>query len=147
MWWNQNPIRFGREVDQLRNSYPEVRIVRGQVPRKFCLACSGNGKTSVPHLAVFAHVVTRLGNRYPIILAYPCNFPNRIPSVWPLEELRPKSPVHQYSDGRLCLTGNEYDGTTTGNVVLGWTYAWLNCYDIWKKTGKFPNTNYGRHRV
>jgi len=147
MWWDQNPNRFAKEINQLRDAFPGVQVVRSQVPSAYCPNCGGYGKTSEAHLAVFAQAVTRLGQRYPIILVYPCNFPNRIPSVWPLEELRPRPPVHQYSDGRLCLTANEYDATITGAVVLNWAYGWLNCYDIWKKTGTFPSANYGRHRL
>jgi hypothetical protein len=147
MWWNLYQDRYAKEVEQLRRHSPGIQIFRSQVPGRFCPSCTASPNTAVPHLAVYARISTRVGRHYPIIMVYSCNFPNRIPGVWTLNALDPRPPAHQYSDGRLCLTGNEFKGSVTGSIVLGWAYGWLNCYDIWRKTGKFPERNYGRHRV
>lgn len=147
MWWEQDPERATLELIQLRKNYPAVQIVQARLPSKYCPVCQDRGQQHKVHLAVFARMQTPIGAEYPIVMVYPCDFPNRIPAVWPLVALNPRPPTHQFSNGRLCLTANEYNPAVTGCTVLGWTYDFLTCYDTWRLTGTFPPTNYGRHRV
>lgn len=147
MWWEEYPIRYRKEVDLIRRHHPGVNLVLSQVPQKYCPVCSESIQPARLHLAGLAKVTTRLGSSYPIIMVYPCNFPNRLPGVWPLRDLNPRPGHHQYANERLCLTENENDPAIYGSHVLTWAFGWLNCYDIWRKTGNFPATNYGKHRV
>jgi hypothetical protein len=119
MWWNLHQARYAKEVEQLRRNSPGIQIFRSPVPGRYCPSCNGSPNTAAPHLAVYARICTRVGRHYPVILVYPCNFPNRIPGVWPLSALDPQPPVHQYSDGRLCLTSNEHQGNSHGQRGAG----------------------------
>lgn len=147
MWWQNYPTRLAQEHKAIWKYYPGVRVSLGNIPAKYCLTCWEDENPTPSHIAVFANIVTRTGCGYPVVMVYPCNYPNRIPSVWPLKDVEPHPPVHCYGDGRLCLTENEYDTDVTGLIVLGWAFGWFNCYDIWLRTGKFPEHNYGKIRV
>lgn len=144
-WWDSHPQRLAEECSRIRRNHPQARIAYARLHVRYCPICREGKREGRLHLAVFALLRTRLGGAYAVMMAYPCDFPNRLPGVWPREPLRPPPPAHQYSDGRLCLTSNEYDPGVTGSVVLGWAYGWLTCYEIWKKTGVFPPRNFGRH--
>lgn len=143
-WIMRNTHRYQQELASLRREYPAAQIVKARNTSRFCTKCSGSGSNE--HLAVIASFATQFGHTYTAILVYPCDFPNRIPAVFPLRPLRNGTP-HQFSDGRLCLTANEYDSVVTGAQVLGMAYGWFTCYDIWSITGKFPSRNYGEHTV
>jgi hypothetical protein len=147
MWWDDKPERFNQEVRMLRQNFPGVKIVMTPAARRYCTSCGILFNEKGKHLAVFAEVFTRLGCAYPIVMVYPCSFPRRVPAVWLLNELKPAPPAHQYVGGRLCLTANESQPNLQGSTVLGWAFGWLNCYDIWRKTGVFPASNHGRHKV
>ena len=143
-WMSRFGRRFQNEIDTIQDVYPGARILRAAKASRYCLTCNGIGSND--HLVVVATIVTKIGQKYPVLMVYPCEFPNRIPAVYPLRPLKPNTP-HQYFDNRICLTSNEYDNSVTGAQVLGMAYGWFTCYDIWSKTGKFPPNNYGKHRV
>lgn len=146
MWWDDYPKRLNKEINALNKNYPGLSLVLSGHPSSHCTYC-GAINAENKHFVVFAEIETRLGCQYPVEMIYPCNFPNHIPSVWLKKALDPKAPSHQYRDGRLCLTDKEVNPAISGVMVLTWAYGWLNCYDIWRKTGHFPSKNYGRHRV
>lgn len=154
MWWQTYPKRYAYECRQMEQYFPAASVVHGEIPGRYCPACvrlpdqgAIVGGKNPPHLAVFARMVTPLGRVYPVILVYPCTFPNRIPGVWPLEPLYPQPPSHQFADGRLCLVGTEANPALSGVTILSWAFGWLTCYDIWRTTGVFLPGNYGQHNV
>ena len=143
-WMMRYPNRYLQEIAGIRTAYPQARVLKSPNMSKYCLTCNGRGHNE--NLAVIATLVTPAGHAYPVIMVYPCEFPNRLPGVWPLKALHDGTP-HQFSDKRICLTGNEHDNRVTGAQMLGLAYGWFLCYDIWCKTGKFPENNYGKHRI
>lgn len=143
-WIARNSNRYQREIAAIRKEFPYAQIVRAKNTSQYCPICHGTGSSE--HLAVIANFTTQLGHSYLAIMVYPCDFPNRIPGVWPLRPLRLGTP-HQYLDNRICLTANEYDSNITGAQVLGMAFGWFTCYDIWLIKGVFPPNNYGKHRV
>jgi hypothetical protein len=146
MWdWTQiYARRYQKEVAGVRKEYPAARILRVGNTAHYCLSCDGIGFRE--HLIVLAVCTTSFGESYPIVMAYSCEFPNRMPGVWPLRSLHQGAP-HQYMDHRICLTCHEYDNSVTGAQVLGMAFGWFTCYDIWLRTGIFPPDNYGKHRI
>ena len=146
MWWKQHSRRYRKEIGDLRRHHPQAKIVAGPHLSRYCPTCKGVINPAEQHLAVLATISTRLGRSYPIIMVYPCDFPYRVPGVWSLQPLRPRPP-HIFADDRLCLTVDESAVDVTGSVVLTWAFDYFTCYDIWCKSGTFPSTNYGKHRV
>lgn len=146
MWWQQQARRLNDELAALQELYPQARYQAVKIPAGRCLTCREAGEPG-KHLAVFATIETFSGGRYPVGMVYPCNFPQRMPAVWFDPPLDPRPPKHLYADGRPCLTVNEYDPAITGVITLGWTHGWLNCYEIWRRTGIFPDQNHGGTRL
>ena len=146
MWWQEYSQRAKKEVYELAQRYPTAQVSQTRLSSQYCPICQSRGKEE-EHLAAFVHLRTPVDAKYSVVMVYSCDFPHRIPAVWPMEALRPQPPDHQYSGGRLCLTTNEHDPAVTGSIVMEWAHDWLTCYDVWRLTGTFPPRNYGRHRV
>ena len=147
MWWDKRYDRYQKEVNALRGNFPAVQLQFAALKREYCPVCQSSSGAIPVHLTALMSLTTRVGRIYPVMMVYPCDFPYRIPQVWPTRPLDPRPPAHMYGDGRLCLTSNDFDPQITGSQVLSWTYGWLNCYDIWLRTGTFPPRNYGIVRV
>lgn len=147
MWWKKYAERAVKELEEIRNRFPAAQLVKAPLKHKYCPACRTANQNDAPHLSVLVRMRTPTGGEFPMVMVYPCNFPNRIPVVYLLITLDPKPPRHQFSDGRLCLTGNEHNPRIGGAVVLDWAHDWVLCYEVWKLTGSFPSSNNGRHRV
>ncbi|HRV99620.1 MAG TPA: hypothetical protein P5201_13565 [Aminobacteriaceae bacterium] len=87
---------------------------------------------------------TNFGSVYSVAVVYPENFPyGQIKAYIP--ELIGVSTPHKYVDGHLCLYSNDHGGggegfgkETTAATVVGWTAAWLNAWEVYKRTKEWP---------
>ncbi len=146
MWWDQYPNRKVEELTELAKHFP-CKIVKAPIPASYCPVCQSQGRDHDVHISVFTRMRLATGRSYLVVMVYPCDFPNRIPGSWPQIRWGQTLPPHLFDSGRVCLTGNETDPSVTGAMVLSWTYDWLTCYEVFRYTGTFPNTNWGRHQI
>jgi hypothetical protein len=137
-WYEQNANRRRLEDIELvimRKRFPQFRLFRGEGKLPF----------APPGALYWAGVLTtNFGTSYQAAITYPPNFPyGQIKSYIP-ELLRSKTP-HKYHDGHLCLYSNDHGGPgqgigkeTTAAAIVGWTAAWLNAWEVYKRSGAWP---------
>lgn len=90
---------------------------------------------------------TNFGNTFSAAIVYPPNFP-RAGSIqaYILELMHTNERVmHIYNDGHLCLYSNDHGGggegvgrETTAATIVAWTAAWLNAFEVFRRTGNWP---------
>jgi ubiquitin-protein ligase len=88
---------------------------------------------------VKAGLQTSVGNAYVATIYFP-NYPNQMPKVFIAKPAVQTGTGHQYTDGRICyLHHNMWNpGRHDLTFVLGRTAKWLNKYEVWRVTGKWP---------
>jgi hypothetical protein len=98
--------------------------------------------TSQGDVFVKAGLQTSAGNTYIAEIRFP-NYPNQMPKVFITKPgLDPGSP-HKYTDGNLCyLHPNMWNpGRHDLTFVLGHTAKWLNKYEVWRQTRRWPGAS------
>jgi len=81
------------------------------------------------------------GNYYRVSIEISSEYPYKMPCIKLLERtIEPDCP-HRYSSGNLCVMKPEQ---WTSNYSLAFmvskTAIWVNKYDVWKRTKKWPGT-------
>lgn len=89
-------------------------------------------------------LTTNFGNTYSVAIVYPQNFPYGEIRAFIPQLFKTPTP-HKYTDGHLCLYSNDHGGggegigrETTAATIVGWTAAWLNAWEVYKRTQKWP---------
>jgi hypothetical protein len=89
-------------------------------------------------------LTTNFGTQYSVAIVYPQNYPHGQIKAF-IKELLQVPTKHKYQDGHLCLYSNDHNGggegigaETTASTIVGWAAAWLNAYELDKRTGKWP---------
>ena len=84
---------------------------------------------------------TSAGTTYIASILFP-NYPNRMPKVFITKPDLQPSP-HKYDDGTICyLHPNMWNpGRHDLTFVLGHAAKWLNKYEVWRRTGRWPGAS------
>jgi hypothetical protein len=143
-WWLSSPERLETETHLMKQKFPqfqlgtaiENKIIKGSVVVK-------NGQKYW-----YGILKTCAGNIYTSLIVYPDHYPGQEIRSFIIEPLI-SSVSHRYGDGRLCLYSNDHGGRGQGHgkgmtavSYVGWTAAWLHAYEIFNKTGKWPENNF-----
>lgn len=137
-WYEKesNKFRFQKiERAAMALKFPQFRLFMGG--GRFPFAGKGT-------LFWGGNLRTNFGNNYMLAVTYPENFPyGQIKAFVP--SLLGKPAPHKYVDGHLCLYSNDHGGggegigkETTAAAVVGWSAAWLNAWEVYKRTAKWP---------
>jgi hypothetical protein len=123
------------EAVSIKKNFPQFKLFYGNADMPF--ACSGE-------LFWGGRLTTNFGTEYGVAVVYPKNYPHGQIKAF-VTELMEVSTKHKYTDGHLCLYSNDHGGggegigaETTASTVIGWAAAWLNAYEIDKRTGRWP---------
>jgi hypothetical protein len=128
-WYERNPQRFEAEINLIKQNHPGARIFiqRGKV-------------------TIYLKV-TENKNRYLAEIVYPEDFPYKQPRACIIKPQLPNlhEKIHRFRDGSLCLARPEQMGPqTSGKVICDWVKGWVKAYEVWLRTGRFPNKYLGR---
>lgn len=89
-------------------------------------------------------LTTNFHNAFSVAAVYPANYPHGQIKVFVRELMDVKTP-HKYIDGHLCLYSNDHGGggeglgtETTAAALLGWSAAWLNAWEVYRRSGVWP---------
>jgi hypothetical protein len=87
---------------------------------------------------VKAGLQTSAGNAYIASLTF-LNYPSQMPRVEISKPTLPQTP-HRYNGGHICyLHPNMWNpGRHNIEFVLARTAKWLNKYEVWRATGRWP---------
>ena len=124
-----------REASIMARKFPQFELFQGN---------SGLPFAQRGELFWGGSLETNFGASYSVAVVYPLNYPNGSIKAY-VKELMEKSTPHRYLDGHLCLYSNDHEGggeglglETTAATVLGWSAAWLNAWEVYKRTGDWP---------
>jgi len=82
-------------------------------------------------------------DNYEMVAYFPKNYPYDPMQVF-VKSPTLESPPHRYTNGRLCLHGdNDFDAGTTAKVYIDWAKQWILTYEKWLATGEWPVGNKG----
>ena len=136
---------YEKEENQHRLNRIEKVIMNRKFPQ-FTLLQNSGGKKYMNKGDIFwgGKLRTNFGTVYSVAIAYPANFPyGQIKAFIP--ELLDTPTPHKYVDGHLCLYSNDHGGggegfgkETTAATIVSWTAAWLNAWEVYKQTKKWP---------
>ncbi len=138
---------FDDERNRRRLQQVEIPLMKKKFPN-FALYTNGaQGAQSFMKIGtVFwgGRLETNLGVPYTLAVAYPDNYPYGQLYAFVVELLQVKTP-HKYVDGHLCLYSNDHGGggegigrETTAVTVVGWAAAWLNAWEVYQHTQRWP---------
>lgn len=87
---------------------------------------------------VKAGLQTSAGNAYIASLTF-ANYPNQMPNVEISKPTLPQTP-HRYRGGQICYLHPTMWNPGRHNIefVLARTAKWLNKYEVWRATGRWP---------
>lgn len=116
-----------------------IRSEVAQAATKFALVEAY--ATSDGGVFVKAGLQTSVGNTYVVTIYFP-DYPYRMPKVFVTKpSLRSDSVnVHRYSEGNLCYLHHSFwnPGLHDLSFVLKRIAKWLNKYEIWRISGRWP---------
>ena len=138
---------FENSQNQRRLQQVEIPLMKRNFPH-FALYSNGvNGSQSIMKQDTLfwgGKLGTNFGTTYTLAVAYPENYPYGQLHAFVVELLSVKTP-HKYIDGHLCLYSNDHGGggegigrETTAVTVVGWTAAWLNAWEVYQRTQRWP---------
>ena len=93
---------------------------------------------------VKAALQTSAGRTYVALLDL-TNYPSRMPYIYITAPALIKDSPHRWpDDGRICyLHPNKWNpGLHSLTFALGRTAKWLNKYDVWQQTGRWPGAEH-----
>jgi len=115
--------RIGREVTQARTNFAYVEV----------------HPTTNGAIYVKAALQTSAGRTYVIAIHF-AEYPSRMPTVFiTIPALRDDAP-HRYKSGNVCYLHPSMWNPGRHNVafVLWRAAKWLNKYEVWRQTGRWP---------
>lgn len=129
-WFNLDPERLLIEQEAMAQKFPQFQMLR----------------LEDDNLGWLGTLTTNRENSYTLLVEYPAAFPDKPPTVKPVEPdflaLDTEGKLkHQYPDGKLCLFypgDRTFSRRTTAAAVIAVTAAWLFAYESWLETGAWP---------
>lgn len=75
-----------------------------------------------------------------VVAIYLNDYPHRMPQIYVTHPGLPPNVKHTYRDGNLCYLHPSMWNPGIHNLefVLGRTAKWLNKYEVWRATGRWP---------
>ncbi len=139
-YWYQNPNlknRLSKESGVMTKKHPQFKLMEGDSQLAFAKKGS---------LFWAGKLRTNFGNVFNVAVVYPENYPYGEIKAFVMEFMKEKSSKHMYMDGHLCLYSNTHDGgksqgvgmETTAPTIVAWTAAWLNAWEVYSRTGRWP---------
>lgn len=123
------------EAEQMRRTFSQFRLFEGHGEYPY---------TPVGSLFWGGRLKTNFDTEYSVAVVYPANYPYGQIRAF-VRELQGVSTPHRYIDGHLCLYSNDHGGggegiglETTAATIVGWAAAWLNAWEVFKRTGNWP---------
>lgn len=88
---------------------------------------------------VKAALQTAAGNAYIVAIYFP-NYPYQMPKVFITKPAMPAHWKHRYTDGNICYLHPNFwnPGRHDLTFVLKRTAKWLNKYEVWRVTNRWP---------
>lgn len=124
-----NRDRMAVEREKMRRRFPRFAFL-------------GVGATIT---AVEGPLRTNEGTRYTVRIEVPGSYPYSIPTVRAKTGSIKQSCPHVYADGSLCLMRSaQWSSTYSLAFLVVKTAVWLNKYDRWIATGRWPGRD--QHR-
>ena len=121
--------RWAVEQAKLRRYFPSFHLVRNDTGR--VCACVG----------FLTPRTTRYGVRVEIPRGYPYEMPALHAAGWSPATGTP----HRYSDGNLCvMKPDQWSANYTLAFFVAKAALWLNKYEVWLDTGKWPGNDQDR---
>ncbi|MEE9254609.1 MAG: hypothetical protein V3U43_06715 [Pseudomonadales bacterium] len=77
---------------------------------------------------------------YTLSILVPTTYPNQMPAVYVRKPALRPGTGHVYNDGNICFMHPSMWNPGRHNVtfVLGRAAKWLNKYEVWRATGRWP---------
>lgn len=126
------------EGPMMSRKFPQFKLFRGDGSRSFTPSgCTYWG----------GKLTTNFDSSYSVAVVYPPNYPAAGEIRAYVAELAKHDDYipHMYTDGHLCLYSNDHGGggegvgsETTAVTVVAWAAAWLNAYEVYKRSGSWP---------
>lgn len=121
--------RFTVEREKMEDHFPD-----------FSFYSSGGRVTSVK-----GYLRTNYSNSYYARVEVPDSYPHSIPKVWILTGYINANSPHVYKGGNICVMKSEqWSSVYSLAFMVARTAVWLNKYDIWSQTGRWPGKD--QHR-
>ena len=121
--------RFAVEKEKMSNSFPG-----------FSFYVSGGEYTSVK-----GYLKTNYQNRYYVKINIPSGYPHSIPKIWIEDGYINSSCPHRYNSGNLCVMKTEqWTSVYSLAFMVARAAIWLNKYDIWNQSGRWPGNDQDR---
>lgn len=118
----------------------DIQRIRNEVAQaKLRFAYVEAHPTNEGGIYVKAAFQTSAGNTYVTSVTFR-DYPDRMPRVDVTHPVLPPSHKHRYDAGNICYLHHAMWNPGLHNLtfVLARTAKWLNKYDVWRKTGKWP---------
>lgn len=140
-WYEQDGGRLQMETQIMERSFPRFRLMQGKGSVTYhSWTIAGSGQ-----LYWIGKLRVHSGNIYGVAIVYPPQFPHQQALGYVIDPFIP-STMHRYADGHLCLYSNDHggrgegfaSGVTTAATIVGWISAWLHAFEIYDKTGEWP---------
>lgn len=129
-WYKNEALlaRFALEYAAVTDRFPNFQLAKDR---------HGN-------LYWHGQLTTNFGTRYRVKICYPSDYPSTPPLAY-VTHPEPKDAPHMYGSGEPCLFHPEQGAShgfdparTTAAAVIGWTAEWLACYEVYRRTGRWP---------
>ena len=143
-WWKNNSERLNNEIQLMGKKFPQFQIGQSNDNKVY------HGWTIVRESQKYwlGDLRTRSGSIYKIVISYPDHYPGMELRSFVIDPYINRTD-HRYGDGHLCLYSNDHGGRGQGRgngmtavSYVAWTAAWLHSYEIYSKTGKWPENNF-----
>lgn len=116
--------RVRREVEEAKKSFPLIE----------------SHPTTDGRLYVLGALQTSPGRYYTLSISFPDIYPNGMPLVSVRKPALHESAPHRYSNGHICYLHHRMWNPGRHNLTFViWRAAkWLNKYEVWLQTWKWP---------
>lgn len=121
-----------------------MSLIRISVELSYASQTFPNVEADSSFSSVKAALQTSAGRTY-IALLNLTNYPNRMPYIYITAPALLRNSPHRWPDDlRICyLHPNKWNpGLHNLTFALGRTAKWLNKYDVWLQTGRWPGAEY-----
>ena len=129
--------RLKREFAVMQRKFPGFMLYKSQ-GRSYKFAPCGR-------IYWEGKLTTNFGTTYTVVVLYPANYPHGQLQAFVPELIDEDNVMHMYRDGHLCLYSNDHGGLgegigleTSASTIVAWCAAWLNAYEVFRRTGKWP---------
>ena len=143
-WWDKYPHRLQNEIQMIEQKFPQFQLGEAMDNKDY----HGWPVAMMGQRYWFGKLRTVSGNKYSVLIVYPFHYPSGEIKTYIIDPYI-TSTDHRYGDGHLCLYSNGHGGrgqgagrSMTAVSYIAWVGAWIHAYEIFDKTGKWPENNF-----